>query len=261
MARPTNRRMRAIRSLARRKCRERHGETLVEGVRAVVAALDAGADVREVFVSEQGVREGRFERLVPRFDALCDRVHRVPEAAIESISTVETSPGVLAVVGIRSAPASVLARMQRVVMLDGWGDPGNAGVLVRTAAWFGVEAVVTVPGTVDLYNPKAVRASMGGLWDVAHVEATDPGALLDALSGQRFAVYAADLSGVDVGTWKPVDPSVLVLGSEPHGLSEVVRQRVDARVLIPGRPRRGGAESLNAAVAAGILMHAWVGSA
>lgn len=254
MNRLSNRRLKEIRSLTQRKYRDRSGETLVEGVRAVGSALDAGADVREVLVTESVRQDDRLGR---RLEGLGERVHLVDSETLDGISDVEASQGIVAVVGVRVVDAGALGSRSRVLLLDGLGDPGNAGTLIRTAAWFGIEAVVTGPGTVDLYNPKVVRSSMGGLWDVDHIAVDEPSATLGTLKAAGFRVYGADMHGAGVDTWSPSAPSVLVLGNEAHGLSAEVRRQVDERVLIPGRPRRGGTESLNVAVAAGILMYEW----
>ncbi len=258
----SRRRLKEIRSLAHRKYRDRYGETIVEGARAVEAALDAGAELRALLVTESA--QSRF---ADRFRILEDRVYVVSERDMRTVSAVETSQGVLAVAGVRRAPPETLASMQRVVLLDGVSDPGNAGAIIRTASWFGVEAVVTAPDSADAYHPKAVRASMGGVWDVAHVETPDPAGMLADLATRGFTVYGADLQGTPVDTWTPALPSALALGSEAHGISRNVRERITERVLIPGRackaakPGSHGVESLNAAVAAGILLHAWARTA
>jgi len=262
MNRLPQRRLKEIRSLAHRKYRDRYGETIVEGVRAVEAALDSGAELRALLVSESA-----RGRLAERFRIPEDRVYVVSERDMRTVSAVETSQGALAVAGVRRAAPDALASMQRVLLLDGVSDPGNAGAIIRSAAWFGVEAVVTAPDSVDAYHPKAVRASMGGVWDVEHVETPDPAGTLGDLAARGFAVYGADLEGIPADDWTPALPSVLVLGSEAHGISPEVRVRIVERVLIPGRargdekPGARGVESLNAAVAAGILLQAWARTA
>ena len=252
------RRLKQIRSLAHRKYRDRYGETIIEGERAVEAALVAGADLRALLVSESAQ-----ERFGGRFSVPADRTYVVSDRALRTVSALETSPGVLGVAGIRRQAPEMLASMQRILLLDGVRDPGNAGTMIRTAAWFGVEAVVAGSDAVDPYHPKVVRASMGGVWDVAQVETPDPAGTLAELVACGFTVYGADLKGVPVDDWTPALPSVLALGSEAHGISRQVRAQIAERVLIPSRTRKAedppsrGVESLNAAVAAGILLHAW----
>lgn len=248
----SKRRMKEIRSLTRKKYRERRNEMLVEGTRSVKSAVAAGAPLREILITEEMFEQART--FLPDSDT---NVFLVTESEMEEISTVETTQGILAVVGIERASPEVLASMRRLVVLDGIRDPGNAGTLIRSAAWFGVEAIVTAPGTVDLYNPKVVRAAMGGLWDVVHVAVDDLVAELSALRAREFALYAADLHGCEVDAWQPRDPSAMVFGSEAHGVSVGVSELIDEQIVIPGMPRRSGTESLNVAVAAGIVLYEW----
>src|SRR5690606_36059969 len=111
--------------------------------------------------------------------------------------------------------------------------------------------------TVEFFDPKVVRAAMGGLWDVHLVQADDLADALQTLRTHGVRLYGADLEGTDTRAWQPAVPSALVLGSEAHGLSEPVQRLLDERITIVGSPKRQGAESLNVAVAAGILMHTW----
>ncbi len=252
----TERRRKEIASLARRKYRERLGQVLVEGVRSVEAAVAAGAPLLELVVGE-GVRaEARVRALLARAGV---PVHVVPDAVVARLSDVQASQGVLAVARAVLVPPATLTTLHRVLVLDGLQDPGNVGTILRTAAWFGVEAVLAGPGTADFFNPKAVRAAMGGLWDVRLARTGDLPAALAGLRAAGFALYGADLAGEDARTWQPATPSALVLGSEAHGLAPAVAAALDARVTVPGHAARRGAESLNVAVAAGILLYAWAG--
>lgn len=248
----SKRRMKEIRSLTKKKYRERHDEMLVEGMRSVKSALAAGAPLREILITEEA--HVRAREFLPDPGT---NVFLITESEMEDISTVEATQGILAVVGIERTSPEALASMRRLVVLDGVQDPGNAGTLIRSAAWFGVEAIVTAPGTVDIYNPKVVRAAMGGLWDVVHVAIDDLAGELSALRGRGFALYAADLQGREVDRWQPRDPSVIIFGSEAHGVSNGVSELIDEQVVIPGTPRRSGTESLNVAVAAGIVLYEW----
>lgn len=250
----TNRRRKEIASLTQKKYRERLRQTLVEGVRSVGAALDAGAPLIDILVGESAVDDAEVRRLVSRAEVA---VYIVTDDELAAISTVETSQGVLAVVEIRKAGADVLRSASRVLALEGLQDPGNAGTIIRTAAWFGVDTVVTAPGTVDLYNPKVVRATMGALWDVSHTDVDDLPSTLIEMRGRGHIVYAAEMGGTDVREWKPAEKSVLVLGSEGHGISPNVRAVVDESVVIPGASTREGTESLNVAIAAAILLYEW----
>lgn len=252
----SNRRRKEIASLTQKKYRERLSQMLVEGRRSVVSAVDAGAPLVDVLVARSAADEREIRRILSRVDV---PVYAVADEELEEISTVETSQGILAVASIEQISADALASSARVLVLDGLQDPGNAGTILRTAAWFGVDAVVTARGTVDLYNPKVVRATMGALWDVAHAHVEDLVDVLAGLSDKGFSIYAADMEGSDVRMWRPEAKSVLVLGSEGHGLSPDVASMVGERIVIPGAATRQGTESLNVAVAAAILMYEWTG--
>lgn len=248
----SKRRLKEIRSLSTKKYRDRLGQTIVEGVRGVEAALDAGARLTEILTTESALDASGAA--VERSGAPC---YVVSDREMDRISDVETSQGVLAVVAVERMKDDRLDGLARIIALDGLQDPGNAGALIRTAAWFGVDAVVTAAGTVDLYNPKVVRAAMGGLWDVGHAHVDDLATLLRRLRSAGFTAYGADLEGTAAGEWTPSEPSVLVFGSEAHGISGSVAALLDERIVIPGNARRRGVESLNVAVAGGIAVYEW----
>lgn len=235
----------------RRRVRDDASSLVVEGVRSVESAVEAGARLRALFVTEEALAADRVAALADRAGV---RPVVVGARELARVSETETSQGVVAVAAMPPEPP--LASLRRVVVLDGVQDPGNVGTLVRTAAWFGLDAVVCGPGTADVFAPKVVRSAMGGLWDVGLVRTRDIGATLDALRELGLRLVGADLGGEDAATWQPDGPTALVLGSEAHGLSPETHARLDARVTLPGRPHRQGAESLNVAVAGGVLMWA-----
>ena len=253
----TARRRKEITSLHRKKHRDRLGQVLVEGVRAVEAAVAAQASLVDLVVAETAAQEARVQALVAQVGV---PVYVVPAPVLARLSEVQTSQGVLAVARRGLVPETHLLACSTILALDGVQDPGNVGAVIRTAAWFGVEAVLAGPGTADVFQPKVIRAAMGGLWDVDLVQTADLPATLARLQAHGLTCYGADLHGTPVQAWTPHRPSVLVLGSEAHGLSPGVRACLAERVAIAGTASRAGAESLNVAVAAGILVYAWMGA-
>ncbi len=250
----THRRRKEVASLIQKKYRERLGQTLIEGRRSVGSALDAEVPLLDLLIADSVVNDAEIQRLMARTSA---PVHIVPDEELDAISAVETTQGVLGVVAIRTVSVDTLTSATRILVLDGLQDPGNAGTLLRTAAWFGVDAVVTAPGTVDLYHPKVVRATMGAIWDLAHTHVDDLAGMLGMLRQKGFRIYGADLKGTDVRAWNPYPRSVLVLGSEGHGISTPVSAVIDERVAIPGSSTGEATESLNVAIAAGIILYEW----
>lgn len=256
----TNRRRKEIRSLAQRKYRKEYNQTLVEGVRAVESAVEGGAPVVEIVVAEP-------QRHEPSIQSVCDRaqapVYAVSKSEVDALSDVQTSQGLLAVVERQYQPLDALVADVKpttsVLALDRVQDPGNVGTILRTAAWFGTNAVIAGPGTAGLYGPKVMRASMGGHWDLRLARTDDLADGLRRLRDAGCACYGADLTGRRVRQWTPDHPSVLVLGSEAHGISDAVANHLESTVAIPGASERRGVESLNVAVAAGVLVYEWMG--
>lgn len=260
----SRRRLKDLARLGQRKHRERLAQFIVEGVRSAEAAVEARAPLVMLVATMSATESDRVAALLRAADApayVCD------DDDFERLSSVATSQGVLAVAALRTVSYEALRGARRILALDGVQDPGNVGTLIRTAAWFGVDALLTGPGTADVFAPKVVRSAMGGLWDLALARTSDfaggADALADTLARLRadgFACYGADLSGTPARAWQPAAPSVLTLGSEAHGLAPPTLAALDDTVTLPGSPRHAGAESLNVAVAGGILMERWAGA-
>jgi len=180
-------------------------------------------------------------------------VLEVNERDFASAAGTESPQGVLAVAEVpaRSLETLALPDRARILVLDGIQDPGNVGALLRTAAALGTHAVVAMPGTVDLWNGKVVRSAMGALFH-RPAFAAEWDALAAFLGVRKIPLWGADGAGDDVsGTTAPASLA-LVVGNEGAGLSETARAKLARRVAIP---IAADVESLNVAVAAGILLH------
>jgi TrmH family RNA methyltransferase len=142
-----------------------------------------------------------------------------------------------------------------VVALDDVQDPGNVGTIIRTAAWFGAEAVICGRGTADPWNAKTVRSTAGSIFALRIIETHNLAEALKGLQTDGFTVVAAALDGRDYrlfGEWP--ERRTLVIGNEANGVSREVLALADRRLLIPHAGERPAVESLNASVSAGILM-------
>ncbi len=135
------------------------------------------------------------------------------------------------------------------LMLDDISDPGNFGTIIRTADWFGITNLVCSPGTVDMYNPKVVQSTMASLGNV-NILYSDLDKFL--VKHKNIRTYAATLGGSLLQP-RQITEGILIIGNESKGISKVLSDRADYQVAIPGF---GNAESLNAAVAAGIILYA-----
>jgi TrmH family RNA methyltransferase len=261
----TRQHLKDLAGLARAKGRRALGRFLVEGVRAAEAAVAAGAPLEAVLVTAEAAGDPRVAVLLERLGEVRVPVHVVPAGDLARVADVRHGQGVVVVAeAVVREDAGVLDGARAILVLDGVQDPGNVGTLVRTAAWFGADAMLCGPGTADPESPKAARSAAGALWDLALVRLSDPGAYagaLDGLKARGLAFWGADLEGESAAAWVPPRAGALLLGSEGHGLSAEAAARLDGRVRIAApRPAAGrGVESLNVAVAGGILLHRWLG--
>lgn len=241
-----------ITGLGRRKVRETEGLFLAEGVRVVEELLAAGIGIRLAVVSPALEETERGRALGEALEKRVE-VERVGPGRMDALAETRTSQGVL-VVAETPRPTfagTALADRATVLVLDGVQDPGNLGTLARAAAAFGCGALLCLPGTVDPWNPKAVRASAGALFRMPVLTAA-VGESLAWLEGQGFTLLGADAAGEPVEDAPLPERVALVVGNEGAGLDDAVRSRCDRIVAVP---MGGGTESLNVAVATGILLY------
>lgn len=196
--------------------------------------------------------EAVFSTDVTLLDSLMGgfRKESVSAKELERMSSLSTPSAILALARIPTAPA-VQWDGDAVLALDGIADPGNMGTIVRTALWFGFRQILCSPDCTDPYGPKVVQGAMGALFNMAVI----PCDLVDQVRNARsegYGVLTATLQGESVHASELPGRVLLVIGSESHGVSDDIRALCDRQVCIPAYG--DGAESLNAAIAAGILM-------
>jgi TrmH family RNA methyltransferase len=240
----------AYRALRRKDGRQESGQFLLEGWRALAAAVDASAPILEAVVAADQADRPDLIRL----RALGVPIRTASPRDLQRICATEEPQGVvlrLRIVAARLDDAFGPGE-QIWLGLDAVSDPGNVGTIIRAADWFGAAGVLLGRGCVDPWNDKVVRSSVGSLFHVAIVPDVDlPGALAAAKS-RKLPVIAADAAGATpLHDWHPPTRCIVVLGSEAHGVSDEAAALADQTIAIP---RRGRAESLNVAVAAGIIL-------
>ena len=242
-----------IRDLHRRKARERRGLALAEGIRLVEEMLAAGVACRGVAVGPALRETPRGVSLLRQLTARGIPVEEITDAEFSEVAATEHPQGVVAVYQPREWALDDLLPIPRrpLLILDGVQDPGNVGTIARAAVAFGASGLIALPGTADLENPKTVRGAMGALFRLPHLHAEDA-TVLSWLSSNHVALWATAMTGEPIGSGAPAFPIALVLGNEGTGVRDELLARADQRVSIPIQPV---AESLNVAVAAGIILH------
>ena len=252
---PTDARLLTLaRDLKRRKARERNAMFVAEGVRTVDELLRTSLDVRGALTTAAMAATPRGAALL---DTLATRripVTEVSESEFLSAADTEHPQGILA---IATVPVHLLDALSvppnaRLLVLDAIQDPGNVGTLVRTARAMGACAVVALPGTADLWNAKAVRAAAGAHFHLSALHATADD-LLDYLAAHRIPLWGAAADGTPIDALSSPRTVALAFGNEGAGLGARMREAAAQMVALP---MSAGVESLNVAVAAGIVLYA-----
>lgn len=230
-----------IRSLTQQKFRNEYKVFVAEGEKLAQEWLAADGDIQMVVATAGWLKTNR--QLVARHGEAT--VHEVTDAELSAISGLQTSNSVLLVVPQYEAIAPPQVN-EWCLALDEIQDPGNMGTIIRIADWFGIRHIVCGQGCVDWYNPKVVQSAMGGHLRVNMYAADLP----EFLQQAKLPRLAAMLHGEPVYAVGRMAAGILIIGNESKGISHEVAALVDRKVTIP---RKGGAESLNAGVSAGIL--------
>lgn len=242
---------RLIHALQRRKAREAQGFFLAEGLRVVEELAISGLDLKFAVVSSE-LEDNERGLALKRSLETRTRVSIESTAALRDLAATDNPQGVVAVARV---PDSKIEDVQpsepsRMLVCDAVQDPGNLGTLIRVADAFAANAVFLLPGTVDPWNPKVVRSAAGSSFRIPLISLPAE-TTLGWLRDREYRVLGADTAGDVIDDRLPARVA-LVVGNEGAGLREETRLVVDwlIRVDMPGH-----AESLNVAVAAGILMH------
>ena len=241
-----------LRSLSRKSVRDSRARFLAEGPRVVEEALKSPWRVTDLVAAPSAAEDvGRWET-EGRLDGVA--VHRVDERAFRKLADSVNPQGVLAVLERREAELARAGTSGPVLILDRVQDPGNAGTLLRTLLATGGRTVVALAGTVDLFNPKVVRASAGSLFHLDLAVHKGPDEVLAWLDDRGLPLIALDAAGEPLfeGDWNVPAGLALAVGNEGAGLDSRLLERAARRLAIP---MEGGVESLNAAVAGSVALY------
>ncbi|QNU25870.1 TrmH family RNA methyltransferase [Geobacillus zalihae] len=238
---PKNARVKQWKKLLTKKGRDETGLFLLEGFHLVEEAVKSNAPLVELMVDERTAIPPGWDVSVP--------VVIVTEAVMKAISSTETPQGIAAV--CRKLPAE-LEGVKTALLIDAVQDPGNLGTMIRTADAAGIDAVILGEGCADVYNPKVVRATQGSLFHLPVVKG-DLVQWIARFKEQGIPVYGTALeNAVDYRTVPPSSSFALLVGNEGSGVRRDLLRLTTENVYIP---IYGQAESLNVAVAAGILLY------
>ncbi|HKL66973.1 MAG TPA: RNA methyltransferase [Bacteroidales bacterium] len=238
-----------INSLEHKKYREKYNLFVIEGNKIVGEFLGGGMPVEKVFATPSWLKENKGTKL-----SAAGEVINVSENELKKVSKLKTPPGVLALVRIKDRDIDIQKIATGLsIGLESIRDPGNLGTIIRIAAWFNIAYIICSNDSVDVYNPKTVRSSMGAL---AHTNViyTDLALFTGKLRKLGTPIYAIDLDGKSVYESKLSNRGLLLFGNESKGLSGLLEPFVSDKLLIPPSGRiLPGIDSLNVAMSAAII--------
>ena len=230
-----------IRSLTQHKFRREFKAFIAEGDKIAREWLQSDKTIQHIVaLNDWAVQNESLIALHPEAE-----LHIVKESELSALSTLQTPNQALLAIHMSEIP-SQLPVDEWCIVLDDIQDPGNMGTIIRIADWFGIAHVVCSMESVDVYNPKVIQAAMGGHLRVS-IHKTD---VKEFVAGTNMPVLAATLDGKSIYKMDRLRAAVLVIGNESKGVSEDIISLATDKITIP---RKGGAESLNAAISTGII--------
>lgn len=254
---PANKLIKEVASLKQKKYRDSLGMFVAEGMRIVEECAASAWSVEACIYTEAAAARGRVKAIIDRLSATKCRMVSVPEDIYNKISDTEQPQGIMAILKKRQASISQMitqgAKRPLILVLDGIQDPGNAGTIIRTADAAGCTGVIMTKGSADIYAGKTVRATMGSLFHLPVIEGISYEELITELRQNSVSMLAACLQESDVYyQWDFTKAVAIILGNEGQGVSGELIDAANARINIP---LVGQAESLNVAVAAGVIIY------
>lgn len=227
--------------LLRGKYRDETGLFLIEGEKGVKEAISAGVNIERIFVLE-GIKDYPEEKII-----------ETTEAVLSKISDAKSAPKVVAVAHQIKTEVNDIKNAKRVILLEGIKDAGNLGTILRTASAFEIDGIVLYGDTVDLYNPKCVRSTVGCLWKTPVIKVENFKELKDIFTSfERVATLPKGDNVIGLSDYKPSEKVLIMFGSEADGLSEELKNFATKNVTIE---MAENVESLNLSISVGVVAY------
>lgn len=241
-----------INNLQQKKYRQEQGVFLVEGIKGVEEAILNKANFLSVIIEDGKKEDEGIQKIIELAVKNKIKFEFCGQKDIKNIKTTETFPGILAIIKQKNCAITDFIP-GNIICLDGIRDPGNLGTIIRSADWFGIKNILLSEDCVEIYNPKVVRSTMGSIFRIKVVESGNILNDLEFLQKQKnYQIFSLTMDGKKLSNFKNTKSSIFVIGSESHGVREEIQALSIDCLTIPGQ---GQAESLNAAIATGILLY------
>ena len=243
-----------IKSLKEKKYRDIENCYIIEGIKLVKEAIAENAKIKQIVVCEDCINDGEIDTDTLYEIAKFDVVY-VTEKVFKTITDVKTPQGIIAVIEKNNINSKIDYSQDIIIALDGVQDPGNLGTILRTVDSANLKQIILSKESADSYNPKVVRSTMGAIFRVNIIEADSLKEMLQEAKKNNFKVMVTSLDTKNSIYDVDYSKKVIVIGNEANGVSKEVQAIADEKVKIP---MLGKTESLNASVAAGIMIYEYV---
>ena len=249
-----NDKVKYTKSLLKSKNRNKESKFIIEGYRILTLAIECNAKIDYVFINEDFEKKTEHVEFLEILKSKNINTYKTTNKIFNELVDTESTQGILAVVKFnqRRIQENLKDEHRFVVILDRIQDPGNMGTIIRTADAAGVDAIIALKGCVDIYNPKVIRSTMGSIFDMNIIHATQEEAVR-LLKLKNFDIVSSYLDTDNY--YDKVEynyKTALVIGNEANGINDELVSKSDVLVKIP---IYGKAESLNAAISSAILMY------
>jgi TrmH family RNA methyltransferase len=246
-----NDKIKNLRKLYQKKYRKQKGQFILEGLRLTRGSYNAGADLDTIYITKD------FYNNLIKDEAFLinnqDKIVFVSNEQIKEVADTENPQDIITVVNEPNFNEKQVLSKEYILVLDRVQDPGNMGTIIRTAVAAGFQSLIITKGSVDVFNLKVLRSTMGAIYSIPFIKDVDLDKLITMLNNKEQYIYAADLNTDhyynEVEYKKPLS---LIIGNEAQGIREELLNLANQKVKIP---IKGDIESLNAAVAAGLMMY------
>ena len=249
-----NKLIKHIIKLKEKKYRKEYNEYIIEGAKIVQEAIQEKVKIKQIIISENAINT---DLILNHLKEELQKINyiKVPSNIFKLISEVEKPQGVLAIIEKEKQEENIDVNQDIILALDDLQDPGNLGTIIRTADSVGLKQILISKGTIEAYNPKVIRSTMGAIFRVKIIECENLKETLKKLQKNNFKIMVTDLN-TDKSIYDiKLQKKVIIIGNEANGVSEEVKNIADTRVIIP---MFGKTESLNASIATGVILYEYV---
>ena len=244
-----------IRKLTQKKYRQRANSFIIEGKKIVEEALNSNWEIETIVATKEFIDNRANDSLNGTIKRTHVSFFEIAPNELDTITEAESAQGIAAIVKMKfpDINKSKLFEKQKatVVILDRVTDPGNLGTIIRTCDWFGVDAIISSKNSVELYNPKVIRSTMGAIFHLPIFCEVELEEFLDRMKSHQFKIITTVLKGESVNSISFPQKVAFMFGSESHGISKSFLDASDVKLTIP---KFGEIESLNVSVACGIVL-------